>query len=231
MAAKKKGKKAKKAAKKAKKAESGDAQAKTAKERPRRAEEAAPRTSAPKRAPAKRPSPRSPSGPAAAGEPPPALGGPELHGERPPEEPGLLPRRAGLHGEGELGEGRRPPRGRARRRQRQLLARAGRLAEGPRPREGAGLPDVLRHRAGHRRARPRGSGSAGATLAEEPKDEPWGGRDFAVVDPDGFKITIASELLRVGYFTTGWWIRGAFTRPRAARRRTTSERRSRSSCS
>jgi catechol 2,3-dioxygenase-like lactoylglutathione lyase family enzyme len=33
----------------------------------------------------------------------------------------------------------------------------------------------------------------GGTLAEEPKDEPWGGRDFAVVDPDGFKITFASE--------------------------------------
>jgi catechol 2,3-dioxygenase-like lactoylglutathione lyase family enzyme len=34
----------------------------------------------------------------------------------------------------------------------------------------------------------------GGTLAEEPKDEPWGGRDFAVVDPDGFKITIATGL-------------------------------------
>jgi lactoylglutathione lyase len=33
----------------------------------------------------------------------------------------------------------------------------------------------------------------GGTLAEEPKDQPWGGRDFAVVDPDGFKITISSE--------------------------------------
>ncbi|HSD28807.1 MAG TPA: VOC family protein [Vicinamibacteria bacterium] len=33
----------------------------------------------------------------------------------------------------------------------------------------------------------------GSTLAEEPKDQPWGGRDFAVVDPDGFKITISSE--------------------------------------
>jgi len=33
----------------------------------------------------------------------------------------------------------------------------------------------------------------GGTLAEEPKDQPWGGRDFAVIDPDGFKITIASE--------------------------------------
>lgn len=32
----------------------------------------------------------------------------------------------------------------------------------------------------------------GGKLAEEPKDQPWGGRDFAVVDPDGFKITIGS---------------------------------------
>jgi lactoylglutathione lyase len=34
----------------------------------------------------------------------------------------------------------------------------------------------------------------GGTLAEEPKDRPWGGRDFAVVDPDGFKITISSGM-------------------------------------
>jgi uncharacterized glyoxalase superfamily protein PhnB len=33
----------------------------------------------------------------------------------------------------------------------------------------------------------------GGTLAEEPQDRPWGGRDFAVADPDGFTITIASE--------------------------------------
>jgi uncharacterized glyoxalase superfamily protein PhnB len=32
----------------------------------------------------------------------------------------------------------------------------------------------------------------GTPLAEEPKDQHWGGRDFAVIDPDGFKITIAS---------------------------------------
>ncbi|HET6899210.1 MAG TPA: VOC family protein [Vicinamibacteria bacterium] len=31
----------------------------------------------------------------------------------------------------------------------------------------------------------------GGTLAEEPKDQEWGARTFAVVDPDGFKITIA----------------------------------------
>jgi uncharacterized glyoxalase superfamily protein PhnB len=33
----------------------------------------------------------------------------------------------------------------------------------------------------------------GGTLDQEPKDQPWGGRDFALVDPDGFKITIATE--------------------------------------
>ena len=34
----------------------------------------------------------------------------------------------------------------------------------------------------------------GGTLAQEPKDEPWGGRVFAVVDPDGFAITIANGM-------------------------------------
>jgi lactoylglutathione lyase len=33
---------------------------------------------------------------------------------------------------------------------------------------------------------------AGVTLLEEPKDQPWGGRAFAIVDPDGFAITFAS---------------------------------------
>jgi uncharacterized glyoxalase superfamily protein PhnB len=33
----------------------------------------------------------------------------------------------------------------------------------------------------------------GGKLTQEPRDEPWGTRDFAVVDPDGFKITIGSE--------------------------------------
>jgi predicted enzyme related to lactoylglutathione lyase len=36
--------------------------------------------------------------------------------------------------------------------------------------------------------------AAGGTVLEEPKDQPWGGRDFALVDPDGFTITIASGL-------------------------------------
>jgi uncharacterized glyoxalase superfamily protein PhnB len=34
----------------------------------------------------------------------------------------------------------------------------------------------------------------GGKLDQEPKDQPWGTRDFALTDPDGFKITIASEM-------------------------------------
>jgi uncharacterized glyoxalase superfamily protein PhnB len=33
----------------------------------------------------------------------------------------------------------------------------------------------------------------GGTLAQEPMDQSWGPRDFAIVDPDGFKITIAAD--------------------------------------
>jgi len=33
----------------------------------------------------------------------------------------------------------------------------------------------------------------GGTLLQEPRDQPWGARDLAVADPDGFKITIAKE--------------------------------------
>jgi uncharacterized glyoxalase superfamily protein PhnB len=33
----------------------------------------------------------------------------------------------------------------------------------------------------------------GGTLAQEPADQPWGSRDFSVVDPDGFKITIGAD--------------------------------------
>ena len=33
----------------------------------------------------------------------------------------------------------------------------------------------------------------GGTLAQEPADQPWGWRDFSVVDPDGFKITIGAD--------------------------------------
>lgn len=36
--------------------------------------------------------------------------------------------------------------------------------------------------------------AAGVALLEEPKDQPWGGRELAVVDPDGFTISIASGL-------------------------------------
>ncbi len=32
----------------------------------------------------------------------------------------------------------------------------------------------------------------GGTLDQEPTDQPWGARDLAVSDPDGFKITISS---------------------------------------
>lgn len=32
----------------------------------------------------------------------------------------------------------------------------------------------------------------GGVLSHEPKTEPWGERDFGLVDPDGFKITISS---------------------------------------
>jgi uncharacterized glyoxalase superfamily protein PhnB len=32
----------------------------------------------------------------------------------------------------------------------------------------------------------------GGPLTQEPRDQPWGTRDFAVVDPDGYKITIAA---------------------------------------
>lgn len=33
----------------------------------------------------------------------------------------------------------------------------------------------------------------GGHLAHEPRDEPWGARDFAVVDPDGFLITLSTQ--------------------------------------
>jgi uncharacterized glyoxalase superfamily protein PhnB len=33
----------------------------------------------------------------------------------------------------------------------------------------------------------------GGTLTQEPRDEPWGTRDFALADPDGYKITIGAE--------------------------------------
>lgn len=40
----------------------------------------------------------------------------------------------------------------------------------------------------------RGIKGRGGRLSEEPRDEPWGGRAFSVVDPDGFAITFASAL-------------------------------------
>jgi uncharacterized glyoxalase superfamily protein PhnB len=33
----------------------------------------------------------------------------------------------------------------------------------------------------------------GGTLAQEPTDQSWGARDLAVVDPDGFKISISTQ--------------------------------------
>lgn len=38
--------------------------------------------------------------------------------------------------------------------------------------------------------------SLGGTLLQEPEDKPWGMRDFAVADPDGFKLTIGAESKR-----------------------------------
>ncbi len=35
--------------------------------------------------------------------------------------------------------------------------------------------------------------AAGVTLDSGPEDYPWGGRGFAVTDPDGFKMTISRE--------------------------------------
>lgn len=34
----------------------------------------------------------------------------------------------------------------------------------------------------------------GGALTQEPADQPWGMRDFALGDPDGFKITIGADL-------------------------------------
>jgi uncharacterized glyoxalase superfamily protein PhnB len=34
----------------------------------------------------------------------------------------------------------------------------------------------------------------GGSLAQEPTDQPWGMRDFAFEDPDGYKITIGAPL-------------------------------------
>lgn len=34
----------------------------------------------------------------------------------------------------------------------------------------------------------------GGQLSQEPTDQPWGARDFAVVDPNGFNISISTEM-------------------------------------
>ncbi len=36
--------------------------------------------------------------------------------------------------------------------------------------------------------------AAGGRLDQQPKDQPWGMRDFALTDPDGFKLTIGKPL-------------------------------------
>jgi len=33
----------------------------------------------------------------------------------------------------------------------------------------------------------------GGKLDQEPRDQPWGSRDFSLTDPDGFKITIGAD--------------------------------------
>jgi uncharacterized glyoxalase superfamily protein PhnB len=33
----------------------------------------------------------------------------------------------------------------------------------------------------------------GGALTQEPRDQPWGMRDFALVDPDGYKVTIGAD--------------------------------------
>ena len=38
----------------------------------------------------------------------------------------------------------------------------------------------------------------GGQLTQEPTDQPWGARDFALADPDGFKISISSEVKAKG---------------------------------
>jgi uncharacterized glyoxalase superfamily protein PhnB len=38
----------------------------------------------------------------------------------------------------------------------------------------------------------------GGKLAHEPRDQPWGARDFAVVDPDGFQISISTGIRTEG---------------------------------
>lgn len=38
----------------------------------------------------------------------------------------------------------------------------------------------------------------GGILDHQPTDQPWGARDFAIVDPDGFKISISTGLSSEG---------------------------------
>lgn len=36
--------------------------------------------------------------------------------------------------------------------------------------------------------------AAGGTVTDEPADRPWGARDFSLVDPDGYNLTIGKDL-------------------------------------
>ena len=51
--------------------------------------------------------------------------------------------------------------------------------------------ETLRHSAAHIMAA--AIKKRGGKLDSEPKDQPWGSRDFSLTDPDGFKLTIAAE--------------------------------------
>ena len=36
--------------------------------------------------------------------------------------------------------------------------------------------------------------SRGGSLDQEPQDQPWGTRDFAITDPDGYKLSISTPM-------------------------------------
>jgi uncharacterized glyoxalase superfamily protein PhnB len=38
----------------------------------------------------------------------------------------------------------------------------------------------------------------GGKLAQEPRDQPWGARDFQVIDPDGFLLSISTGIRSAG---------------------------------
>ena len=206
MAGKKKDKKARKAEKKAAKKAKKEALKAEQKAAPKAAarvvRKAAPKAAA-KKAPVKKKAARPAARPAVKARPrqerrePESLrlrsAGPELHGERPREEPRLLPRRARASRRRSAGK-------------KTACSRASRCSPGS-VTFWLGQDDWKKGR-----DRVKGQGfrmycsttqdidklaerirSAGGSLLEEPKDQPWGGRACAVADPDGFTITFASE--------------------------------------